>query len=62
MKNEVQGFEYKGIRWAREGPEFFRILEHKYGDIWLKTYPHCYFEAYTEMKNEEGKKYAKLNS
>lgn len=50
--------------YQRIGCNFYKMIEDSALPemIFNQIKPHKYFEAYTRMKNEEGKKYAKLNS
>lgn len=52
-------FDYNGRKYIRVSCDFY--IEVRSGDHWasrIHISPHRYFEAFTAMKNKEGKAYA----
>lgn len=54
MQRDREAFIYNNTLWIREWYYFCKMSANRHEAV-IK--PHEYFEAYTAMKNEEGKKF-----
>lgn len=52
-------FDYNGVKYIREGCDFYIETRAGRWESRIHISPHRYFEAYTAMKNKEAKQWQK---